>query len=105
MTGFSSAPVGLCEKVWLEYNGTKPRSGYPWHFLTRDILQFDADVDSALSRIANAARTCSVWLGLGDPENEFKAVGYAHDYILVYDDMNFPVYQVRELINYTDYAK
>jgi len=99
VTGFSSAPLGLCEKVWIAYNGTKDRSGYPWHFLTRDILQFDPDVDSALARIANTARTCSIWLGLGDPENEFKAVGYSHDYVLIYDDNTFPVYPAHPRMN------
>jgi len=93
VTGYSSAPIGLCEKVWYAYNGTKSRSGYPWHFLTRDILQFDVDVDSALSRIANTERTCSIWLGLADPVGEFKAIGYSHDYVLVYDDQNYPFYE------------
>ena len=94
ITGFSSSPIGLCEKVWLQYNGTRPRSGIPWHFLTRDILQFDNTIDDAISRINNAQRTCSVWLGLGDPVNKFRAVGYAHDYVEVFDDNNYPVYPV-----------
>jgi hypothetical protein len=78
--------------VWDAYNGTKSRSGYPWHFLTRDILQFDPDIDSALSRIANTQRTCSIWIGLGDYTNQFRAVGYSYDYIDIYDDMNYPSY-------------
>jgi hypothetical protein len=66
ITGYSSAPMGVCEKVWLQYNGTKHRAGVPWHFLLRDILQYDSDIDNALSRIASADRTCSIWIGLGD---------------------------------------
>ena len=45
LTGYSGW-MGLCEKVWLHYNGTSSRIGYPWHFLTRDILQFDVDISS-----------------------------------------------------------
>jgi len=93
LTGYSSAPVGICEKVWISYNGSDSRQGIPFHFLLRDILQFDADISSALSRIANAKRTCSIWVGLGDGYlNEFRTVQYSHDYIQVYDDFNFPVY-------------
>ncbi len=52
ITGYSSAPIGLSQKVWINYNGSSIRSGIPFHFLLRDILQFDSDTDSALSRIA-----------------------------------------------------
>jgi len=52
LTGYSSAPVGICEKVWLGYNGTSSRRGIPWNFLLRDILQFDADINAAVSRMA-----------------------------------------------------
>eukprot|EP00761_Pharyngomonas_kirbyi_P012196 gb/GECH01012223.1/.p1 GENE.gb/GECH01012223.1/~~gb/GECH01012223.1/.p1 ORF type:complete len:436 (+),score=87.35 gb/GECH01012223.1/:1-1308(+) len=93
MTGFSSAPVGVCEKVWISYDGKNSRSGYPWHFLLRDILQFDMDVDSALSRIASAKRTCSIFVGLGDSKmNQFRAVEYSHENVTVLDDKNFPAY-------------
>jgi len=90
LTGFSSAPVGICEKVWYGYTGEFSRSGYPWHFLLRDILQYDADVDSAISRIATAQRTCALFLGLGDPQNGFRAVEYAYDNVTILDDVNFP---------------
>jgi hypothetical protein len=52
ITGYSSAPVGICEKVWIGYNGTDSRRGIPFHFLLRDILQFDADINAALTRMA-----------------------------------------------------
>eukprot|EP01129_Flabellula_baltica_P007984 TRINITY_DN3141_c5_g1_i1.p1 TRINITY_DN3141_c5_g1~~TRINITY_DN3141_c5_g1_i1.p1 ORF type:complete len:438 (+),score=105.66 TRINITY_DN3141_c5_g1_i1:88-1401(+) len=92
ISGMSSNPFGVCEKVWLAYNGTKSRSGYPWHFMLRDILQFDVTVDDAINRISSTARTCSIWIGLGTPEDHFKAVSYSHDYYRVYDDRNFPEY-------------
>lgn len=39
ISGYSSAHVGVCEKVWAGYNGTLARVGVPWHFLLRDIMQ------------------------------------------------------------------
>jgi len=92
LTGFSSSPVGICEKVWISYNGTENRFGYPWHFLLRDILQFDHDITSGLNRIINAQRTCSIHVGLGDPVNKFRVVEYSYDYVTIYNDQNYPVY-------------
>ena len=66
LTGYSSSSVGICEKVWLSYNGTDSRSGMPWMFVLRDILQYDVDIDSALNRINSVERTCSIFVGLGD---------------------------------------
>lgn len=92
MTGYSSAPIGLCEKVWLGYNGTSSRQGIPWHFLLRDIMQFDSDIDSAVSRIANAHRTCPIFVGLGDYSNQFRAIEYSYEIVEVYDDHNSPTW-------------
>lgn len=61
ITGMSSSGMGVGEKVWLQYEGTENIFGYVWHFLLQDILQFDMDTDEALSRIATANRTCSIW--------------------------------------------
>mmetsp|Transcript_8941 Transcript_8941/g.11057 ORF Transcript_8941/g.11057 Transcript_8941/m.11057 type:complete len:288 (-) Transcript_8941:56-919(-) len=91
ITGYSSSSVGVCEKVWLSYNGTYSRSGTPWMFVLRDILQYDVDIDSALNRINSVERTCSIYVGLGDNTiNQFRAVEYSHDYVKVGDDRNFP---------------
>ena len=92
LTGYSSAPIGLCEKVWDGYTGKSSRQGIPWHFLLRDILQFDADIDSAVSRIANAHRTCAIFIGLGDITNQFRAIEYSYPSIEVYDDINSPTW-------------
>jgi len=92
ITGFSSSPVGICEKVWLSYKGNENRFGYPWHFLLRDILQYDQDITSALNRIANAVRTCSIFIGLGDPVNKFRVIEYSYDNVTIYNDQNYPEY-------------
>ncbi len=39
ITGFSSAEVGICEKVWIHYDGHDSRFGTPFTFVLRDILQ------------------------------------------------------------------
>jgi hypothetical protein len=93
LTGFSQY-VGAGEKVWIHYNGTDVRAGIPWHFLFRDILQFDANVTAALARIEAATRTCSIFLGLGDHGNgNFKVVEYSHDRVEVFgDESPFPGY-------------
>jgi len=93
LTGYSSAEMGICEKVWISYNGTQSRIGIPFHFLLRDILQFDRDIDDSLSRIANADRTCSIWIGLGDTKiNQFRTVQYSFEQVNIFDDQTFPEY-------------
>ena len=39
--------------------------GYPFGYLIRDVLQFDASLDEATFRIQNATRTCDLLLGAG----------------------------------------
>eukprot|EP01119_Soliformovum_irregulare_P002490 TRINITY_DN12738_c0_g1_i1.p1 TRINITY_DN12738_c0_g1~~TRINITY_DN12738_c0_g1_i1.p1 ORF type:complete len:419 (-),score=78.89 TRINITY_DN12738_c0_g1_i1:50-1306(-) len=93
ITGFSSSPLGICEKVWIHYNGTSSRSGIPFHFLLRDILQYDRTIDDGLNRIINAHRTCSIFVGLGDGlSNEFRAVEYSYERVNVYSDLDYPEY-------------
>jgi len=94
LTGYSPY-VGAGEKVWIHYNGTDARAGIPWHFLFRDMLQFDENVTAAINRIETAHRTCSIFLGLGDHgDGNFKAVEYSHDRVEVFgDDTPFPGYE------------
>lgn len=94
LTGYSPY-VGAGEKVWIHYNGTDIRAGIPWHYLFRDMLQFDEDVAAAIDRITNATRTCSIFLGIGDHgDGNFKAVEYSHDRVEVFgDNTPFPGYE------------
>jgi hypothetical protein len=62
-TGISNKPIGICEKVWLHYNGSSTTFGQPWHFVLRDILLWDQSVAAAVARIQNASRTCSIFVG------------------------------------------
>lgn len=54
-----SAPLTLC---CLQ----ESRFGYPFTFVIRDILQFDADLDATITRLGDTARTCDLILGAGD---------------------------------------
>lgn len=93
ITGYSSAEVGVCEKVWLNYKGKSSRAGIPFTFLLRDILQYDNTVDQALERIETANRTCSIFVGVGSgKQNYFDVVEYAYEYANVYNDTDFPAY-------------
>lgn len=98
-TGLSVAPVGICEKVWLGYNGTSTRFGAPWTFVLRDILQYDMDIDSAISRMADARRTCSIFVGVGDGQTQqFRGIEYSHETLNVYNDRNYPVVGAHAII-------
>eukprot|EP01090_Pellita_catalonica_P004478 TRINITY_DN142_c0_g1_i5.p2 TRINITY_DN142_c0_g1~~TRINITY_DN142_c0_g1_i5.p2 ORF type:complete len:173 (-),score=32.32 TRINITY_DN142_c0_g1_i5:86-604(-) len=68
------------------------RIGKPWTFVLRDILQYADDVTAAVDQIINATRTCSIFVGLGDPVNKFDVVKYSFEELIVYDQENFPVY-------------
>lgn len=93
ITGYSGSNA-ISEKVWYEYKGASSRVGYPWHFLLRDILQFDENLEASIARINGARRTCSIWVGLGShADSQFRAIGYSHTTATVYNDTSaFPGY-------------
>ena len=93
VTGFSSSSVGLSEKYggFKAFNGTMALAGIPFPYLLRDILEFDADLSAALSRIYGAARTCPIYIGLGDSRvNQLRVIGYSESTADVYSDATFP---------------
>jgi len=89
LTGFSSAPVGICEKVWYAYDGFKSRDGIPFTLLLRNILQYDRTVTDALNRIIAAHRTCSIFIGLGDGRTRFNLVEYSYEQVAIFNDENY----------------
>lgn len=60
LTGMSSAPVGVCEKVWLSYDGSDSRFGLPFNLLLRDILEFDTNTEAAIARITVSSSVLSL---------------------------------------------
>jgi len=90
LTGMSSVPLGISEKVGDDF-GWESRIGVPWHFLLRDILQFDMTLDDAINRMANAARTCNIYLGIGDGnQRQFRLFEYGWSELLVFNPLNTP---------------
>jgi hypothetical protein len=104
ITGFSSTPMGICEKVWIDYKGHQNRFGYPFHFLLRDILQFDNSTDDVINRIQAATRTCSIWIGVGNPIDKFKVIQYSYEYYKVLNDRNYPSYDKHPSYNNVVYV-
>ncbi len=91
ITGLSSSGIGVQEKVWLSYTGLERIDGYPFHFLMQDILQYDECVDDALSRVATANRTCSIWLGIGSSNEGYaKVLQYSAEEVNIYNPLNYP---------------
>jgi len=93
ITGFSSVPIGISEKVWLDYKGQQNRFGYPFHFLLRDFLQFDNTTDDVINRIQRTVRTCSIWIGVGSPMDNFKIIQYSYEGFNILNDRNYPPYK------------
>ncbi len=64
---YNEVSVGLGQKVWIttEQDITS-RFGNPWTYVLRDVVQFSDSIDTALTMLLNAQRTCSVHLGLGE---------------------------------------
>lgn len=69
--------------------GKESRSGVPFTFLLRDILQFDNTYEDSIKRITDAHRTCDLVLGVGDGKaatmREFQ---YSASVANVMDDTN-----------------
>lgn len=91
ITGWAQGGLSISEKVWDAYTGVKKRAGYAFHYLLADILRWDQDIDSALSRVASANRTCAIWMGLGDGA-EFKEVAYSNQEVGIINPKNFRPY-------------
>lgn len=74
--------------------GADSRFGTPFTFLLRDVLQFDATLEDALNRMANAHRTCSLIFGVGDGKQPaFRGIQYSHSVVRFFNDLNMqPLY-------------
>ncbi|CAF4513659.1 unnamed protein product, partial [Didymodactylos carnosus] len=89
------ASVGLGEKVWITAKGDDitTRLGNPWTYVLRDVAQFSSDLETALTMMINAKRTCSIHLGLGAvnrnqtlfEEVQFRGVEYSEKELNFYN--------------------
>jgi len=74
LNAYSEVSVGLGEKVWItQEKDITTRFGNPWTYVLRDVVQFSHSIDSALTMLTNAQRTCSIHLGLGSYERNLSS--------------------------------
>jgi hypothetical protein len=113
---YNEVSVGLGQKVWIttEQDITS-RFGNPWTYVLRDVIQFSNSIDTALTMLINAERTCSVHLGLGefhrntsaktDATIGFRGIEYSEKEFNVFswEDMyNIPQHPTLENVVYWD---
>jgi isopenicillin-N N-acyltransferase-like protein len=100
ITGYSAADLAISEKVWLHYKGSSTYEGTPTTFVLREILQFATSLSDAQSRVKEAARTNSIFIGVGSKQDgEFEAMEYAHDDVTVWTDQTGPEYGNHSRLN------
>jgi isopenicillin-N N-acyltransferase-like protein len=106
LTGISSNPIGIGEKVWLgndakQYDGVK---GQPWMFILRDVL-YTKNIEQALATMRNANRTCAIHVGVGDGStNKFRGVQMAADAFEVFNwtSISYSEHPIIEDVMYWD---
>ena len=78
MTGYSSAKIGISERLRGGSADTMTRFGKPWTYALRDVLQFSKTIDDALNSLNETDRTCSIYLGIGSSvNNTYKIIEYS----------------------------
>jgi len=99
---YSEASVGLGEKVWItKEKEITTRFGNPWTYVLRDVVQFSDSVDTALTMLVNAQRTCSIHLGLGSYERNTSVVSEENVGFrgIEYSANEFNVYNWQDMFN------
>lgn len=90
LTGYSSAKIGVSERLRGGPANTMTRFGKPWTYALRDVLQFSKTLDDALNNLQNTNRTCSVYLGIGSSvNNSYRLIEYSETELNVYSDVNW----------------
>jgi hypothetical protein len=92
LTGMSSLQLGVSE-IGVSFPdstfGDESMVGTPFVFLLREVLQYDKTLDDALTRMANAKRTCRLILGVGDGKlQRMNVIQYSHSVMNIFDDKN-----------------
>jgi len=87
LTGYSSAKIGISERLRGGPASTMTRFGKPWTYALRDTLQFSKNMDQALDNLNQTDRTCSVYLGLGSGhEQKYHIIFYSETEFYPYSD-------------------
>jgi len=65
------------------------RIGSPFQIVLREILEESLTLDDAINVMANARRTCSIWVGVGDAKlNTARVFEYSYAELVAWDWMN-----------------
>ena len=90
LTGYSSARIGVSERLRGGPADSMTRFGKPWTFALRDVLQFSKTIDDALDNLNQTDRTCGIYLGIGSSvNNTYRLLEYSETIFNVYDDNNW----------------
>jgi hypothetical protein len=90
LTGYSSAKIGVSERLRGGSPDTMTRFGKPWTYALRDVLQFSKTIDDALNQLNATDRTCSVYLGIGSSvNNTYRLIEYSETELNIYSDKNW----------------
>jgi isopenicillin-N N-acyltransferase like protein len=89
ISGISSERLAISE-IGDDYDKENDSfAGIPFMFLLRDILQFDASLEKAITRVQDAARTTSLLYGIGDGEfGQLRGFQTSHTLCNIYDPDN-----------------
>ncbi len=67
--------------------------GKPWMFVLRDTIQFSNNIVDVYNNLAGVQRTMKIHGGWGSlPDNTFRGMNYAANFLYLYDDKNFTHY-------------
>lgn len=92
ITGISSVQMAISE-IGVSFPdasfGAESRSGVPFTYILRDILQFDESLAAAESHLKDAKRTCYLLFGVGDGKTkQFRGVQYSASVANFFNDTN-----------------
>lgn len=84
LTGYSSAKIGVGERLWGSPWKDETRFGTPWTYVLRDGLQFSKTQPEYIKYLQDAHRTCAIYLGVGG-ENYFEICRYVAAFLETYN--------------------
>jgi len=100
LTAISKIGISVGEKVMYVIDPTAyPEApeityyGKPWTFVLRDTVQFASNIYDVERLLQATNRTMKIHLGFGSlPDNTFRGVDYASNFVTFYDDKNYTHY-------------